>query len=277
MVGSICLKLVSELEPDVFDRERMRPLFFRDSQRLADLDVDWLATLGLAAENLEHVAMLLRMVMEGVGATACVLCQVGHTRPDSIFEIQVDCPQELVCEVKSRKVVDDAIMMACEQRLLGFQWSDLERVIEMNDRRRETLALYAAHGLEDGYTVPLCVPNEPRGFASFGYADASNLSFQQMSIIQLTVPLLFETARRVQGLWKEHRMPLGLSHRQVECVTLVAKGFSDAQIARKLGISVETVHDHIEAAKRRYGAKKRVDLVVKAIRSGDVHWNKIVE
>jgi LuxR family quorum-sensing system transcriptional regulator CciR len=277
MVASLCLRVASALSSDLFDRGRIRPLFFSDGQRLEDLDVDWLCSLGLAAENLDHVATLLRMVMEGVGATACVLCQVGHTRPKSVFEIQIDCPQELVQALKSRKVSDDAIMVACEQRVLGFQWSDLHRVIEMNDRRRDTLALYAAHGLEDGYTVPLCVPGEPRGFCSFGYADASNLSFQQMAIMQVTAPLLFETARRVQGLWREHRMPLGLSQRQTECVSLVARGLSDAQIAWKMGISIDTVHDHIEEAKRRYGAKKRVDLVVKAIRSGDVHWNRITE
>lgn len=277
MESSVCLKIVSRLEPNVFERDEIRPLFFRDSQRLADLDVNWLATLGLAAENLDHVRTLFRMIMEGVGATSGVLCQVGETRPDSLFEIQINCPQELVQAVKSRKVIDDGIMVACEQRLLGFQWSDLERVIEMNDRRREAIELYHVHGLEDGYTVPFCVPNEPRGFCSVGWADASNLSFEQMSIIQLAAPLLFETARRVQGMWQERRMPQGLSQRQTECVTLVAQGLSDAQIARKLGISIDTVHVHLEVAKKRYGAKKRVDLVVKAIRSGDVHWNRITE
>jgi DNA-binding CsgD family transcriptional regulator len=98
-----------------------------------------------------------------------------------------------------------------------------------------------------------------------------------MSIIQLAAPLLFEAARRVLGLWKEHRMPKGLSQRQTECVTLVARGLSVAQIARKMGITVPTVHEYIEVAKKRYGARTRVDLVVKAIRSGDVHWSKIVE
>lgn len=277
MARSVCLRAVDELDPDVFEREGIRSLFFENSQRLEDLDFDWFCSLALAAENLEHIRMLLQMVMEGVGATACVLCQIGDTRAASILEIQINCPQELVRAVKSRKVGDDAIMVACEQRLLVFQWSDCERVIEMNDRRRETLALYSAHGLEDGCTVPLCVPNEPRGFCSFGYADASKLSFQQMGIMQVTAPILFEAARRVQGLWKEHRLPHGLSQRQAECVTLVAQGLSDAQIARRMGISVDTVHDHIELAKRRHGAKKRVDLVVKAIRSGDVHWNKITD
>lgn len=277
MARSVCLRAVDELDPDVFERDGIRSLFFENNQRLEDLDFDWFCSLALAAENLEHIRILLQMVMEGVGATACVLCQIGDKRTDSLFEIQINCPQDLVCAVKSRKVGDDAIMVACEQRLLVFQWSDCERVIEMNDRRRETLALYSAHGLEDGCTVPLCVPNEPRGFCSFGYADARKLSFQQMGIMQVTAPILFEAARRVQGLWKEHRLPHGLSQRQAECVTLVAQGLSDAQIARRMGISVDTVHDHIELAKRRHGAKKRVDLVVKAIRSGDVHWNKITD
>ena len=275
MGASFCRKSVADHAPNVFESNRIRSIFTRHRPRLADLDVDWLVALGLAAESLDHVETLLRMVMEGVGATGCILVQVGHTRPDSLFEIQVDCPLDLVRDIKSRKVTDDAIMIACEQRALGFRWSDLERVIEMNDRRRETLRIYAAHGFVDGYTVPLSVPNEPRGFASFGYTDADDLTYQQTSIIQLAAPLLFEVARRVQGHWREHRVPLGLSQRQTECVTLVAQGLSDAQIARKMGISVETVHVHLDVAKKRYGAKKRVDLVVKAIRSGDLHWERI--
>ena len=272
----ICLN-TAELEPVALDHSKIRSLFLTGSQRLEDLDVDWLCLHALAAQSLDDVATLLRMVMEGVGATACVLCQVGHTRGESLFEIQINCPKELERLIKSRKLADDAVMVACEQRVLGFEWSDLERVIDMNDRRRETLALYAAYGLHNGYTVPLSIPGETRGLCSFGYSSADSLTFQRRSIMQITAPVLFETARRVQGLWREHRMPHGLSHRQAECVTLVAQGLSDAQIAGRMGIGIPTVHEYLEVAKKRYGAKKRVDLVVKAIRSGDVHWNKIAE
>ena len=271
------LRRATDGEAPRFDISGVRSVFRTSNRRLEDFDVDWFCSLGLAAENLDHVHTLLRMVMEGVGATACVLCQVGQTREGSLFELQVDCPQELVRALKARPVSDDAIMVACEQRVLGFQWADLERVIDMNDRRRETIALYNMHGLEDGYTVPFCIPNEPRGFCSFGFADAEQLSFEQMGIMQMAAPTLFEVARRVQGLWKERRVPLGLSQRQTECVTLVAQGLSNAQIAYSLGISIDTVHAHLEVAKKRYGAKKRVDLVVKAIRSGDLHWDRITE
>jgi DNA-binding CsgD family transcriptional regulator len=267
----------AEVEATMFERGGIRSLFHTDRQRLADFDVDWLCSLGLAAENLDHVRTLLRMVVEGVGASCCAMVQVGETRANSIFEILVDVPDGLVEAIKSRRITDDAVMIACEQRVLGFQWTDLERVIEMNDRRRETLAIYGAYGLEDGFTVPLSVPNEPRGFCSFGFSNADNLSFQQLAIMQLAAPVLFEVARRVQGLWQERRVPFGLSQRQTECLTLAARGLSDAQIGGKLGISIDTVHDHLEVAKKRYGAKKRIDLVVKAIRSGDLHWNKINE
>lgn len=277
MAASAILGAVARTEPDVFESAGIRSVFHSDRGRLEDLDVNWLCSLGLAAENLDHVQTLLRMVMEGAGASCCAMVQVGETRAHSVFEIFIDVPDGLVAAIKARRVADDAVMIACEQRVLGFIWSDLERVIEMNDTRRETLAIYAAHGLEDGFTVPLCVPSEPRGFASFGFSNADSLSFQQTSIMQLAAPVLFETARRVLGQWKERRVPLGLSQRQTECVTLAAQGLSDAQIAGKLGISVDTVHDHLEVAKKRYGAKKRIDLVVKAIRSGDLHWNKIIE
>jgi LuxR family quorum-sensing system transcriptional regulator CciR len=56
-----------------------------------------------------------------------------------------------------------------------------------------------------------------------------------------------------------------LTDRQLDCVVLAAQGKSDGVIAQLLGISGETVHQHIETAKRRYGVASRMQLVVRAL------------
>jgi LuxR family quorum-sensing system transcriptional regulator CciR len=80
----------------------------------------------------------------------------------------------------------------------------------------------------------------------------------------------FEAARRIRGLEQaaQNRPPVDrrpLSGRQLDCLVLAAQGKSDSVIAQLLGISPETVHQHIETAKRRYGVATRTQLVVRAL------------
>jgi DNA-binding NarL/FixJ family response regulator len=42
-------------------------------------------------------------------------------------------------------------------------------------------------------------------------------------------------------------------------------GKTDGQIGRKLRISSETVHKHVEAVKKHYKANSRVQLVIRAL------------
>jgi DNA-binding NarL/FixJ family response regulator len=51
-----------------------------------------------------------------------------------------------------------------------------------------------------------------------------------------------------------------LTVRQTQVVALVAKGCSDKRIASELGISTETVRDHVEQAARRVGVQGRPRL-----------------
>ena len=44
--------------------------------------------------------------------------------------------------------------------------------------------------------------------------------------------------------------PAGMSRREIEAVRLVALGFSDEEIAAKLGISASTAHHHVESARK---------------------------
>ena len=56
-----------------------------------------------------------------------------------------------------------------------------------------------------------------------------------------------------------------LTPRQRQCLVLVAMGKTDGQIGRKLRISSETVHKHVEAVKKQYRANSRVQLVIRAL------------
>jgi DNA-binding CsgD family transcriptional regulator/pimeloyl-ACP methyl ester carboxylesterase len=60
----------------------------------------------------------------------------------------------------------------------------------------------------------------------------------------------------------------GLSRRELEVLRLVAGGASNAQIARRLGLSTHTVERHVANLYRKIGARGRADATAYALRSG---------
>lgn len=62
--------------------------------------------------------------------------------------------------------------------------------------------------------------------------------------------------------------PEQLTPREVEVLQLVAQGLTNAEIARRLYISVKTVQAHRASLMRKLGAHDRVDLVKYAIKAG---------
>ena len=250
--------------------------FRQAAPSLSTFDPIWIGNLCLGARNLDDVHAILRMVHNAIGANTTALIQVGPSRHSPMLELLVDVPDSLAHAIRARRVADDPIMVACEQRVLGFAASDLGRLIDMNSRRRATLAIYAAHGVPEGYTVPLCVANEARAYCSFGFAHPDALTIDVMGILTMVAPMLFETARRVLGLAKDRRPEIELTRRQIECVSGIARGLSNAEIAVELGISIQTVHDHLESARKRYSARNRNDLMVQALHSGELHWSQMI-
>jgi DNA-binding CsgD family transcriptional regulator len=60
----------------------------------------------------------------------------------------------------------------------------------------------------------------------------------------------------------------GLSNREREVLRLVAAGESNAQIARRLGLSVHTVERHVANLYRKISARGRADATAYALRNG---------
>jgi DNA-binding CsgD family transcriptional regulator len=63
-------------------------------------------------------------------------------------------------------------------------------------------------------------------------------------------------------------LPYGLSVRELEVLTLVARGITNLQIARRLSISPKTVAKHVEHTLAKLGAGSRTEAAVRATRVG---------
>jgi two-component system nitrate/nitrite response regulator NarL len=64
------------------------------------------------------------------------------------------------------------------------------------------------------------------------------------------------------------RLATYLTHREAECLTLLAEGLDTTAMARRLGVSRTTVRSHVQAVLTKLGAHSRLEAASMAIRFG---------
>jgi DNA-binding NarL/FixJ family response regulator len=69
--------------------------------------------------------------------------------------------------------------------------------------------------------------------------------------------------------------PAGLTEREAEVVSLLARGLQTKQVARALGISVKTADHHIQSAYRKIGVSTRAGATLFAMEHGLVAWGEL--
>jgi LuxR family transcriptional regulator, quorum-sensing system regulator CciR len=179
--------------------------------------------------------------------------------------------------VENRYFLDDPIHAACQKTGVGFRWSDLPDMIALTDRHRLILDSAMREGLGHGFTVPVHVPGEFAGSASFGMARGRDLNDASLPAAQYLGCFGFEAARRiVQSTRTDPEASPSLTKRQLDCVVLVARGKSDWDAAQILGLAPDTVHQHVEAAKKRYSVASRTQLVVRALFDSRITFSDIL-
>lgn len=163
----------------------------------------------------------------------------------------------------------DPVHRASNVTSVGFMWSTLPDMIALTDRDRRILALAKREGIGDGFTVPAHVPGEAHGSCSFACAPGEAFSIENVPLLQLVGAFGFEAARRI----RRNRLapaPVPLTDRQRDVVLWAAAGKSDWEISRILGISRQTVIEHLRHARDRYGVGRRTLLAVHALFDGTI-------
>jgi LuxR family quorum-sensing system transcriptional regulator CciR len=174
--------------------------------------------------------------------------------------------------------VSDPVHRASHVTSVGFPWSSIHGMIALTPHDHEILARGEANGIGDGFTIPANVPGETHGSCSFANPRGMPIREEDLPTAQLVGAFAFEAARR---LWRV-RSPASppqprLTDRQRECILWVARGKSDWEISRILGIEHETVVRHLKLARERYGVAKRTMLAVHALFDGSISFTDILK
>jgi len=167
---------------------------------------------------------------------------------------------------------EDPVAAACQKVANGFEWTNVGNIISLTTRQKDILTSAKTVGLGDGFTIPVHIPGEYAGSCSFSVQWGKEFQQEAMPALQYVGLFSFEAARRIYktsdpgySRTSMSATPPALTGRQLDCVVLAARGKSDWDMAQLLGISRDTVHQHLEEAKRRYGVHSRVQLIVRAL------------
>ena len=171
----------------------------------------------------------------------------------------------------------DPIYRASYVTSVGFEWSAVPRMVALTHQDMIILERGRDHGLRTGYTVPSHIPGERSGSCSFVSTTEHVLSSEQKFTAQLVGGLAFECARRLDGTRPEPIAVPTLTDRQVDCVLWAAKGKTDWETAHILGISHETVIQHLKLARDRYDVRCRAQLIVRALYDGLISFGDVLK
>lgn len=168
----------------------------------------------------------------------------------------------------------DPIRRGAEKSFTGFTWQRVGEIIPLTPGDRRMLSVGRDNGIDDGYTVPRHLPGEASGSCSFVVRPGKLLPDHMLDVSELVGALALATTRRIIGIRPISQRPV-LTDRQCECVLWSARGKTAEDIGGILGISKETVIQHLKAARERYDVHSRSSLILCALFDGLISFADI--
>lgn len=172
-------------------------------------------------------------------------------------------------------VGNDPVHHASVRTNLGFAWSELPNLVQLDDSSHRLLERAKRFDIGDGFTVPVNVPGEPCGSCSFAVRTGAELPFARLLCAEQIGAHAFRAARRIHGYPAGVACP-HLSPREKQCVRLLAAGKTDWEMAAILGLSVETVHQYVKRARAAYDVVSRAQLVACGLRDALVTFDEAI-
>lgn len=203
-----------------------------------------------------------------------LLDHASLTAPAGLVRID-NYPEPWVKEfVESGYAPDDPIHVASRRSAMGFSWGELGSFVKLEHRHKVILSRSRHHGLGEGFTIPANIAGEPSASCSFVVRRGTALPVSRLHSAQLVGAHALHAARRLRSTPLPSRPRL--SRREVECLKLVARGKSDWEISRILGISIHTARQYVKRARSAYDAVSRSQLIVYALRDSWISFDDAI-
>jgi DNA-binding CsgD family transcriptional regulator len=260
VVSTTPLRYAAPLPPEDDDVQSppVRPV---DSYKSAALGIE--AALA-EAKNLAELNSVFAERIEGLGFAHAGYIRVfgnGHFHGGG-FLFGGTAPGWVERYQAERYFVDDPVVTSGCRMTCAFTLAD---VAGPSRAGAPILADSRRYGLYDGLVTPIRAGYDEVGLVLVG----TDRRLQPTDYERFLLQGICETyARAGLSFLPQSAVRPSLTRRESECLRWVALGRSDAQIGMILGLSPNTVHAHIEAAKMKLDANSRVQLVLRAVMAG---------
>lgn len=228
-------------------------------------------------DNPSDLKQTLKRISHQLGFDHFALSLEPRTRNDDPPDVLLhDYPQEWASVYVNFGLAGrDPVRRACDRTFAGFSWGSLGTLIPLTRGDRQMLAVGRECGIGDGYTVPRHLPGLARGTCTFAVRPDKALPSACLALAELVGSFALTSALKVSGLAPSPCAPT-LSDRQQECLLWSARGKTAREIAIILGISPETVVQHLKMARERYQVHCRQSLVLAAMFDGLIGFGDVI-
>ncbi len=163
----------------------------------------------------------------------------------------------------------DPVVLGCYQRFHPVDWKRLDW---SSKPARDFLEDAIAHGVgNQGFSVPIRGPNGQYALFSLSHS-SDDATWDEFTSTHHRDLILVAHAFNRKALELEpgraQEVAQALSPREVDAMTLLALGYSRAQVASSLSISEHTLRVYIESARHKLGALNTVHAVARALSRG---------
>ncbi len=169
----------------------------------------------------------------------------------------------------------DPVIRGCVFADGAFVWSDLDRIIRLDRRDRDSFALGAREGLNEGITVPYVRLGTPTGSCTFAGTRRPDKARRYLGVAQMVGIFGFQAARRLVRPAAVVATPPRLHPRPRDCVILAGRGLSNKEIARALALTPRTVDGYLTEARQLFDAHDRTELVIGALLAGEIGLHEL--
>ena len=163
----------------------------------------------------------------------------------------------------------DPIVVLCRREAKPFHWLDVETRMQLTPAQAEFIAGVRESVITDGLAIPLFGPMNSLAYFSLATTRSERLDLSEADLRELQF-ICLQTHNRYLDIIGDGTRELArkLSPRELEVLTFVASGLSNAQIAKRLGITDNTVDTLLRRIFAKLNVSNRITAVLKAIGSG---------
>lgn len=163
----------------------------------------------------------------------------------------------------------DPVIVGCFQRFHPVDWKRLDWA---NKAARSFQAEAIAYGIgNQGFTVPIRGPHGQFALFTASHHCTDDVWSEFTEGNRRDLILIAHEFNRKALEFEPGRQPehsRALSPREVDAITLIAMGYSRAQVANSLSISEHTLRVYIESARSKLGALNTTHAVARAMSRG---------